>query len=82
MPGMNGIEVCRQINTLRNATDTPVAVLMLTGRETREDLTRALEAGADDFVGKSSDLAVLKGRIRACCAASFSRRRTAASSRS
>ena len=65
MPGMNGIEVCRAINTLRNAADNPIAVLMLTGRETREDLTRALEAGADDFVGKSSDLAVLKGRIRA-----------------
>jgi signal transduction histidine kinase len=28
-------------------------------------MTQALEAGADDFVGKSSDLAVLKGRIRA-----------------
>ena len=38
---------------------------MLTGRENKEDLTRALEAGADDFVGKSSDMAVLKGRIRA-----------------
>jgi len=38
---------------------------MLTARETKEDLTRALESGADDFVGKSSDLAVIKGRIRA-----------------
>ena len=38
---------------------------MLTGRETKEDMTQALEAGADDFVGKSSDMAVLKGRIRA-----------------
>jgi two-component system, sensor histidine kinase and response regulator len=65
MPGMNGIEVCREINTMRSAADNPVAVLMLTGRETREDLTQALEAGADDFVGKSSDMAVLKGRIRA-----------------
>ena len=45
--------------------DNPIAVLMLTGREAKEDLTRALEAGADDFVGKSSDQAVLKGRIRA-----------------
>ncbi len=38
---------------------------MLTARETKEDMTRGLEAGADDFVGKSSDLAVLKARIRA-----------------
>jgi two-component system NtrC family sensor kinase len=65
MPGMNGIEVCREINTRRSTADNPIAVLMLTGRETREDLTQALEAGADDFVGKSSDMAVLKGRIRA-----------------
>src|SRR5208282_6869683 len=65
MPDMNGIEVCRRINELRLSTDNPVAVLMLTGRENKEDLTRALEAGADDFVGKSSDMAVLKGRIRA-----------------
>ncbi|HEX3872041.1 MAG TPA: response regulator, partial [Pirellulales bacterium] len=65
MPGMNGIEVCRQINELRTSMATPITVLMLTGHENKEDLTRALEAGADDFVGKSSDMAVLKGRIRA-----------------
>lgn len=65
MPEMNGIEVCRQVSEMRRTTDNLVAVLMLTGRETKEDLTQALEAGADDFVGKSSDMAVLKGRIRA-----------------
>src|SRR5262249_34347689 len=32
---------------------------------TKEDMTRGLEAGADDFVGKSSDMTVLKARIRA-----------------
>ena len=65
MPGMSGIELCRQVTELRRATDNPIALLMLTGRESKEDLTQALEAGADDFVGKSSDMAVLKGRIRA-----------------
>ena len=65
MPDMDGIEVCSRINELRRVMDNPLAVLMLTGRETKEDMTKALEAGADDFVGKSSDLAVLKGRIRA-----------------
>ena len=63
MPEMNGIEVCRRINEMRPKMSTPVAVLMLTGHENKDDLTRALEAGADDFVGKSSDMAVLKGRI-------------------
>jgi two-component system NtrC family sensor kinase len=65
MPGLDGIEMCRRIVAMRSQLDNPIAVLMLTGREAKEDLTRALEAGADDFVGKSSDQAVLKGRIRA-----------------
>jgi DNA-binding response OmpR family regulator len=65
MPGLNGIEVCRRINELRPKLERPLVVLMLTAQENKEDLTRALEAGADDFVGKSSDMAVLKGRIRA-----------------
>jgi signal transduction histidine kinase len=65
MPELDGIDVCRRIVAMRRHLDNPIAVLMLTGREAKEDLTRALEAGADDFVGKSSDQAVLKGRIRA-----------------
>jgi DNA-binding response OmpR family regulator len=65
MPELDGIDVCRQIVAMRANLENPIAVLMLTGREAKEDLTRALEAGADDFVGKSSDPAVLKGRIRA-----------------
>ncbi len=65
MPEMNGIEVCRQISEWRLTAQNSIVVLMLTGRETKEDMTQALEAGADDFVGKSSELPVLKGRIRA-----------------
>ena len=82
MPEMSGIEVCRQVRALRRMTDDPLALLMLTGQETKEDLTQTLEAGADDFVGKSSDMAVLKGRIRALLRASFARRTTAGSSKS
>ena len=40
-------------------------IVMLTGSETKEDMARGLQAGADDFVGKSSDITVLKARIRA-----------------
>lgn len=65
MPDLSGIDVCRRIVELRHKTDNFISVLMLTARETKEDMTRGLEAGADDFVGKSSDLAVLKARIRA-----------------
>ncbi|MEO6788808.1 MAG: response regulator [Chthoniobacteraceae bacterium] len=65
MPLIDGIEVCRRINDMRPKLTHPLVELMLTAQENKEDLTRALEAGADDFVGKSSDMAVLKGRIRA-----------------
>jgi len=65
MPGIDGVEVCRRLAQDRRDTKDPVVVLMLTAQEGREDLTNALEAGADDFVGKSTDMVVLKGRIRA-----------------
>jgi two-component system NtrC family sensor kinase len=65
MPGMDGIEACRRIIDVARSMDHPVTVIMLTSSETREDMTRGLEAGADDFVGKSSDMTVLKARVRA-----------------
>lgn len=71
MPGMDGIAVCHRISEMRRSMPNPLAVLMLTAQENKEDLTRALEAGADDFVGKSSDMTVLKGRIRALLRRNF-----------
>jgi two-component system NtrC family sensor kinase len=67
MPKIDGIQLCRLINQRESARiggqSTPIIVL--TSRETKEDMTQSLEAGADDFVGKSGDMAVLKARIRA-----------------
>jgi two-component system NtrC family sensor kinase len=65
MPDLDGIEVCRRINELARTEDRSMSVVMLTACETKEDMTRGLEAGADDFVGKSNDMTVLKARIRA-----------------
>lgn len=65
MPEVDGIELCMRLQSLKPFMKRPIVVLMLTAKEDKEALTRALEAGADDFVGKSSDMAVLKGRIRA-----------------
>jgi len=64
MPGMDGIEICQKIMEMRRSLDEPM-VLMLTGHESKEDMTRALEAGADDFVGKSSDISMIKARMSA-----------------
>ena len=65
MPEMDGIEVCRRINAVEDRADQPIVIIMLTASETKEDMARGIEAGADDFVGKSSDITVLKARLRA-----------------
>jgi signal transduction histidine kinase len=49
---------------MAHVVDQPM-VIILTARETKDEMTRGLEAGADDFVGKSSDVTVLKARVRA-----------------
>jgi two-component system NtrC family sensor kinase len=64
MPGINGIEICQKVLEMRRSVDEPM-VLMLTAHESKKDMTRALEAGADDFVGKSSDISIIKARINA-----------------
>jgi two-component system KDP operon response regulator KdpE len=60
MPGMNGLETCRQI---RNASE--VAIIMLTIRGTERDKVDALDAGADDYVTKPFGTQELLARIRA-----------------
>ena len=65
MPEMDGIEVCRRIAAMGQTLENAVAVIILTASANKGDLNRGLEAGADDFVSKSSDLAVLRARIQA-----------------
>jgi two-component system NtrC family sensor kinase len=65
MPGMDGIELCRRVNELREHAKTTLPILMVTGRGSKEKMMEALEVGADDFVEKSNDGTVLKARIRA-----------------
>jgi signal transduction histidine kinase len=65
MPEMDGIEVCRRIAAMHQSLNSGVAVIILTSSAHKEDLNRGLEAGADDFVGKSSDLGILRARIQA-----------------
>jgi two-component system NtrC family sensor kinase len=65
MPRMNGIELCLKLDTLRIRSGSWFPLLMVTGRDSKEDMMQALEAGADDFVSKSGDIAILRARIRA-----------------
>jgi DNA-binding response OmpR family regulator len=60
LPGMDGFEVA---NRLRQAgAFTPV--LMLTAKSLPEDVVKGLEAGADDYLAKPFDLAVLLARVK------------------
>ena len=65
MPYLSGIEVCRRITAVNSIRENPPAVILLTGAPNQADMNRGLEAGADDFVSKSSDLAILRARIQA-----------------
>ncbi|MDX1513078.1 MAG: response regulator, partial [Gammaproteobacteria bacterium] len=65
MPEMDGPELCRRITEMRLASEYPAVVLMVSSEETKENMQRAIEAGADDFVGKTSDPTVIKARINA-----------------
>ena len=60
MPGMGGIEACREI---RRASDAPI--IMLTVRNAERDKVAALDAGADDYVVKPFGIEELLARIRA-----------------
>ena len=60
MPGIGGIEACREI---RQWSDAPI--IMLTVRNAERDKVLALDAGADDYVVKPFGIEELLARIRA-----------------
>jgi len=60
MPGMGGLEACRQIRAVSEA-----AIVMLTVRNAEQDKVAGLDAGADDYVTKPFGMPELLARIRA-----------------
>jgi len=61
MPDMDGIEVCQQIKSM--AKWQPVPIIMVTALNSKEDLARGLQAGADDFIGKPVNGLELRARV-------------------
>lgn len=61
LPGVSGLEVLRRMRSARDATP----VLLLTARDGIEDRVTGLDAGADDYLPKPFDTAVLRARLRA-----------------
>lgn len=60
VPGLDGVSLCRRIRD-----ESTVPVIMLSARADSIDVVLGLEAGADDYVTKPFDGAVLMARIRA-----------------
>ncbi|HXW82827.1 MAG TPA: response regulator transcription factor [Candidatus Binataceae bacterium] len=63
LPGMPGLEVCRQIRAGRDSAQLPV--LILTAKGTEVDRVLGLEMGADDYVVKPFSPRELVARIKA-----------------
>ena len=61
MPGLNGLEVLEILRRGRSSSDLPV--IMATARDQSEDIVRALELGANDYVTKPLDFPVVLARI-------------------
>jgi two-component system cell cycle response regulator len=62
MPELDGPGVCRQVRARRQ--ESYVHMILLTSRETKQDIVAGLEAGADDYVIKPCHPEELKARLR------------------
>ena len=63
MPGIDGFEVLGQIKADEKLRHLPV--IMISGLDDTESVVRCLESGADDFLPKPFDAAILRARINA-----------------
>jgi two-component system, OmpR family, KDP operon response regulator KdpE len=61
MPGMGGIETCRQLRRLGPV----LPIVMLTVRDSQDDIVRTLDAGADDYITKPFHIRELVARLKA-----------------
>ena len=61
LPGRTGFEIVHELRRERRS----VPVLLLTARDTKEDIVRGLDAGADDYLTKPFSFDELLARIRA-----------------
>src|SRR6266446_767838 len=61
LPGKSGIELCRELRAQPRGDE--MFILLVTARQDTEDSERALAAGANDYLTKPLDLALLNVRL-------------------
>jgi len=65
LPGISGFQVLREVR--RHFSPVALPVIMMTGRSSKDDVRRALKAGANDYVTKPFEFAVVLARIELQC---------------
>ena len=74
MPGPNGAEVLRRLRSDKDPTVAQIPAIMLTAHGSEDSEVSCLQAGADDFVTKPVNSAVLRARIETQLRLRFMRR--------
>ncbi|HEY9645018.1 MAG TPA: hybrid sensor histidine kinase/response regulator [Chroococcidiopsis sp.] len=62
MPELDGIEVCRRIKASPQWQAIPI--IMVTALNTKDDLARCLQVGADDFISKPVSAVEMRARVQ------------------
>ncbi len=62
MPGLQGPDLCRRVRARENADY--IYLILLTSRDTKDDIIEGLNAGADDFLSKPPNHQELRSRLR------------------
>ena len=62
LPGIHGLEVCKQLKSWRETAHIPIVMLTAKGEES--DIVTGLELGADDYIPKPFSMRLLLARIR------------------
>jgi two-component system, OmpR family, alkaline phosphatase synthesis response regulator PhoP len=61
MPGIDGYEICRRLKNNKEAKRVPV--IILSGKFDRDSISKAQQAGADDYIVKPFTLPTLMNKI-------------------
>jgi DNA-binding response OmpR family regulator len=69
LPELDGMEILSELRKAGKRT----AVLILTARDTQEDIVRGLNAGSDDYLTKPFDIAELVARCKALVRRAYDR---------
>ena len=62
MPRMDGLQLCQKLR--QQPAERPLYIILLTAKEQGADMVAGLQAGADDYITKPFDQAVLRARVQ------------------